>query len=36
MVRELDRFKSCLIVGAIGNALGYAVEFLSEKQIFNF
>jgi ADP-ribosylglycohydrolase len=30
---KLDRFRGCLIAGAAGDALGYAVEFRSEKQI---
>lgn len=29
-----DRFRGCMIGGAVGDALGYAVEFMSEKQIF--
>ena len=33
-MRELDRFKGCLIGGAIGDALGYAVEFQREPEIF--
>ena len=34
MMRKLDRFRGCLIGGAAGDALGYAVEFLGENQIF--
>lgn len=34
-MRDLNKFKSCLIGGAAGDALGYAVEFLSASQIFN-
>lgn len=30
-----ERFEGCLIGGAIGDALGYPVEFLSERQIFS-
>lgn len=30
----LDKYKACLIGGAIGDALGYAVEFKSEPEIF--
>ena len=29
-----DRFRGCLIGGAAGDALGYAVEFLNEDEIF--
>lgn len=34
-MRDIDRFRGCLIGGAAGDALGYAVEFMSEKSIFN-
>lgn len=34
MTRNLDKFRGCLIGGAAGDALGYAVEFLSEKVIW--
>jgi len=30
---DLDRAKGCLVGGAVGDALGYPVEFLSEKEI---
>lgn len=30
-----DRFRGCMIGGAVGDALGYAVEFSSENQIFS-
>ena len=33
-MRDQDKFRGCLIGGAAGDALGYAVEFLREKQIF--
>ncbi|MDE6726682.1 MAG: ADP-ribosylglycohydrolase family protein, partial [Oscillospiraceae bacterium] len=29
-----DKFRGCLIGGAVGDALGYAVEFCSESKIF--
>lgn len=29
-----DKFRGCLIGGAVGDALGYAVEFFSEEEIF--
>ena len=32
-MREQDKFRGCLIGGAAGDALGYAVENLSEEQI---
>lgn len=34
-MRDLNKFKGCLIGGAVGDALGYAVEFLSASVIFN-
>lgn len=34
MKKNLDKFRGCLIGGAAGDALGYAVEFLSERNIF--
>ena len=33
-MRDQDRFRGCLFGGAAGDALGYAVEFLRERQIF--
>lgn len=33
MKKDLDKFRGCLIGGAAGDALGYAVEFLSENFI---
>ena len=33
-MRDRDRFRGCLIGGAAGDALGYAVEFLREDTIF--
>ncbi|MDE6520125.1 MAG: ADP-ribosylglycohydrolase family protein [Ruminococcus sp.] len=30
----LDKFRGCLIGGAVGDALGYAVEFMYEPEIF--
>lgn len=33
-MRSQDKFRGCLIGGAAGDALGYAVEFLREGQIF--
>lgn len=34
-MRNIDKFRGCLIGGAAGDALGYAVEFLQEEQIFS-
>ena len=33
-MRDLNRFKGCLIGGAAGDALGYAVEFMPASSIF--
>ena len=33
-MRDIDRFRGCLIGGAAGDALGYEVEFKGEGQIF--
>lgn len=33
-MRDLDKFKGCLLGGAVGDALGYAVEFMSASSIF--
>ena len=34
VMRNQDRFRGCLIGGAAGDALGYAVEFMRERDIF--
>ena len=34
-MRDTDRYHGCLIGGAVGDALGYAVEFWDEGQIFS-
>ena len=34
-MKDIDKFRGCLIGGAAGDALGYAVEFLDEKTIFS-
>ena len=34
-MRDIDRFRGCLIGGAAGDALGYAVEFMRERDIFS-
>ena len=33
-MRELNRFKGCLVGGAVGDALGYPVEFMPAAAIF--
>lgn len=33
-MKNLDKFRGCLIGGAVGDALGYAVEFLDDASIF--
>lgn len=34
-MRNIDRFRGCLVGGAAGDALGYAVEFIKERKIFS-
>lgn len=34
-MKDIDKYRGCLIGGAAGDALGYAVEFLDEATIFN-
>ena len=34
MGKDLNKFRGCLIGGAAGDALGYAVEFMSSEEIF--
>lgn len=34
-MRDPDKFRGCMIGGAAGDALGYAIEFIHEKQIFS-
>lgn len=34
VVKDIEKYRGCLIGGAAGDALGYAVEFLDEKSIF--
>lgn len=33
-MKNLDKYRGCLIGGAAGDALGYPVEFLNEHEIF--
>lgn len=35
MADMLDKYRGSLVGGAVGDALGYAVEFCSERQIFS-
>ena len=34
-MKDIDKFRGCLIGGAAGDALGYVVEFLDEETIFS-
>lgn len=34
-MKDIDKYRGCLIGGAAGDALGYAVEFLDETTIFD-
>ena len=34
-MKDIDRFRGCLIGGAAGDALGYTVEFRREQEIFS-
>ena len=34
-MKDIDRYRGCLIGGAAGDALGYAVEFLDDSVIFS-
>ncbi|MEE1086540.1 MAG: ADP-ribosylglycohydrolase family protein [Schaedlerella sp.] len=34
-MKDIDKYRGCLIGGAAGDALGYAVEFLDEATIFS-
>ena len=33
-MKNLDKYRGCLIGGAAGDALGYAIEFFDEETIF--
>ncbi len=35
-MKDIDRYRGCLIGGAAGDALGYAVEFLDEHEIYSY
>ena len=32
-MKDIDKYRGCLIGGAVGDALGYAIEFLDEESI---
>lgn len=34
-MKDIDKYRGCLIGGAVGDALGYAVEFLDDSAIFS-
>lgn len=34
-MKDVDKYRGCLVGGAAGDALGYAIEFWSENQIFS-
>lgn len=34
-MRDIDKYRGCLVGGAVGDALGYAIEFMSEQEIFS-
>lgn len=34
-MKNIDKYRGCLIGGAAGDALGYAVEFLDDSAIFS-
>lgn len=34
MDKIIDKFRGCMVGGAVGDALGYAVEFMQESEIF--
>lgn len=33
-MKDIDKYRGCLIGGAVGDALGYAVEFIEDSHIF--
>jgi ADP-ribosylglycohydrolase len=33
-MKDLNKFKGCLLGGAVGDALGYTIEFMDENEIF--
>ena len=34
-MKDTDKYRGCLVGGAVGDALGYAVEFWGEGRIFS-
>lgn len=33
-MKDINKYRGCLIGGAVGDALGYAVEFMQDYEIF--
>ena len=33
-MKDINKIRGCLIGGAVGDALGYAVEFMKDSEIF--
>ena len=33
-MKDINRIRGCLIGGAVGDALGYTVEFMKDSEIF--
>lgn len=33
-MKDIDKYRGCLIGGVVGGALGYAVEFVEDSHIF--
>ena len=33
-MKDVNKYRGCLIGGAVGDALGYAVEFIQDYEIF--
>jgi ADP-ribosylglycohydrolase len=33
-MKDIKKYQGCLLGGAVGDALGYAVEFIQDEQIF--
>lgn len=34
-MKDIDKYRGCLIGGAVGDALGYAVEFMKDSHIIH-
>lgn len=33
-MKDIDKYRGCIIGGAVGDALGFAVEFMQDETIF--